>query len=188
MRRLGTVAVLTLTAGTLACGGGTPDAQNPDRPLPAYEGHAAELFDDGIEPTAMGYPSDQSASQPLGDTRLRERTQIGDAVVRAKVTTVTAKAEDRGRSWQVGLRTTERLAGSGVLAKDFLLTVDSRDPAAGILRGFEARLIGSSFVAFVREFRRAGAPGESDLRFHLAPDSPEEVKAVRAALTADSVH
>jgi hypothetical protein len=188
MRRFGTVAALALTAGTLACGGGTPDAQNPDRPLPAYEGHAAELFDDGIEPTAMGYPSDQSAGQPLGDTRLRERTQIGDAVVRAKVTTVTAKAEDRGRSWQVGLRTTERLAGSGVLAKDFLLTVDPRDPAAGILRGFEARLIGSSFVAFVREFRRAGSPGESDLRFHLAPDSPEEVKAVKSALATDSVH
>jgi len=186
MRRVATVLALALTASA-GCGGGTPDANNPDRPLPPYEGHAAELFDDAIEPTAMGYPSDTSAGQPLGDTRLRERTQIGDAVVRAKVTTVTSKAEDRGRSWQMGLRTTERLAGSGALPKDFLLTVDPTDPAAGILRGFEARLIGQSFVAFVREFRRAGAPGESDLHFHLAADSPEEVKAVKAALAADQV-
>lgn len=180
--------VLGLTASVPACAGGTPDAQNPDRPLPTYDSHSAELFDDAIEPTAMGYPSDTSVGRPMGDTRLRERSQVGDAVVRAKVTTVTSKAEDRGRSWQMGLRTTEHLAGSGPLPKDFLLSVDPTDPAAGILRGFEARLIGSSFVAFVREFRRAGAPGDSDLHFHLAADSPEEIQAVKAALVSDEVH
>jgi hypothetical protein len=166
----------------MGCGGGTPDARNPDRPLPDYVGHATELFDDGIEPTAMGYPRDTTAGQPLGDTRLRERTQVGDAVVRAKVTTVTSKAEDRGRSWQLGLHTVERLGGSGFLEKDFTLPVDASAPASGILKGFEARLIGQSFVAFVREFHRPKSPGDSDLHFHLAADSPEEIKAVKAAL------
>jgi hypothetical protein len=187
MRKSGAVALVAVCViagvGGAGCGGGTPDARNPDRPLPDYTGHAVELFDDGIEPTAMGYPRDNSAGQPLGDTRLRERTQVGDAVVRAKVTTVTSKAEDRGRSWQLGLHTVERLAGSGFLEKDFLLPVDPQDPASGILKGFEARLIGQSFVAFVREFRRPSSPGDSDLHFHLAADSPEEIKAVKAALT-----
>jgi hypothetical protein len=188
MRRVASWRVLGLTASMAACGGGTPDAQNPDRPLPVYDSHSAELFDDAIEPTALGYPSDTSQPRPIGDTRLRERTQIGDAVVRAKVTTVTSKAEDSGRSWQVGLRTTEHLAGSGALPKDFSLSVDPTDPAAGVLKGFEARLIGSRFVAFVREFRRPGAPGDSDLHFHLAADSPEEIQAVKAALASDQVH
>jgi hypothetical protein len=183
------LAALALATGTiLACGGGgIPDSRNPDRPLPDYGGHLAELFDDGIEPTAMGYPSDTTAGQPNGDTRLRERTQVGDAVVRAKVTTVTSKNEDRGRSWQLGLHTVERLAGTGFLEKDFLLAVDPTDAASGILKGFEARLIGQSFVVFVREFRRPKSPGDSDLHFHLAADSPDEIKAVKDAVLLDKV-
>jgi hypothetical protein len=109
--------------------------------------------------------------------------------VRARVTTVTSKQEDRGRSWQLGLHTVERLGGSGPLEKDFTLSVAPNDPASGIVHGFEARLIGTQVVAFVREFARAGAPpGEpGDLRFHLAPDSPDELKAVKAAQQQEQV-
>jgi hypothetical protein len=172
----------------VACGGGTPGARNPDRPLPPYTGHAAELFDDGIEPSAVGYPADPTVN-PVSDTRVRERTQIGDAVVRARVTTVTSKSEERGRAWQIGLHTLERLAGSGPLETDFVLTVLPNDAAAGIVHGFEARLVGAKFVAFVREFARDKAPpGEAgDLRFHLAADSADEVKAVKEAVLREQV-
>lgn len=175
--------LLLVSAAALgACGGANSDVRDPGRPLPPYGGHATELFDDAIEPNAVGYPMEAGTS-PLSDTRVRERTQVGDAVVRARVTTVTSKAEDRGPSWQLGLHTVERLAGAGPLEKDFTLVVGPADPAAGIVRGFEARLIGTSFVAFVREFTHPGAPpGEpGDLRFHLAADSPDELKAVKAA-------
>jgi hypothetical protein len=174
-------AAIAVASTTAACGGASGDLR-PDRPLPPYGGHAAELFDDAIEPNAVGYPM-EAGSSPLSDNRVRERTQIGDAVVRARVTTVTSKVEDRGRSWQLGFHTMERLAGSGPLEKDFTLTVASTDPASGIVHGFEARLIGTLVVAFVREFARPGAPpGEpGDIRFHLAADSADEQKAVKAA-------
>jgi hypothetical protein len=180
------VAAMSLVFA-LGCGGGNA-GMHPDRPLPAYAGHAAELFDDAIEPGAVGYPSDQDGP-PSADNRLRERTQVGDAVVRARVTTVTAKVEESGRSWQLGLHTIERLAGAGPLDPDFTLLVAANDPAAGIVRAFEARLIGTQVIAFVREFAKAGAPpGEpGDLRFHLAADSAEEKKAVTAAQLLEQV-
>jgi hypothetical protein len=182
-----TLASLPVLCGLLgACGGGNADVRNPDRPLPPYNGHATELFDDAIEPNAVGYPM-EAGGNPLSDNRVRERTQVGDAVVRVRVTTVTSKQEDRGRSWQLGFHTVERLGGSGPLEKDFTLSVAPSDPASGIVHGFEARLIGTQFVAFVREFARPGAPqGEpGDLRFHLAADTPEELKAVKNAQLAE---
>jgi hypothetical protein len=184
------LAVVASLAGSLAaCGGGTPEARNPDRPLPPYIGHATELFDDGIEPTAVGFPLDPSAN-PVGDTRVRERTQTGDAVVRARVRTVTSKVEDRGQSWQIGFHVVERLGGTGPLEADFTLPVLPSDPAAGIVHAFEARLIGKTFIVFVREFSHAGAPqgDPGDLRFHVAADSPEEAKAVKAGVLLEEVH
>lgn len=171
----------------VACGGGTPGATGPERPLPPYTGHAAELFDDAIEPIAVGYPD--AAANPAADTRLRERTQTGDAVVRARVMTVTSKEEDSGRSWQMGFHTVNRLGGAGPLDTDFALSVGPHDPAAGIVKAFESRLVGKTFVVFVREFAHEGAPpGErGDLRFHVAPDSPDEQQAVNAAILAQEV-
>ncbi|HEY8038442.1 MAG TPA: hypothetical protein VIF15_01560 [Polyangiaceae bacterium] len=170
----------------VACGGGTPDGRTPGRPLPPYTGQAVELFDDGLEPNAVGYPLEQGAA-PMTDNRLRERTQTGDAVVRARVVTVTSKQEDQGRSWQIGMHTLERLAGTGPLEQDFTVTVPSTAPAAGIVHAFEGKLIGSTFVAFVREFERPRAPGDSDLHFHLAVDSKDEVQAVKSAVLLDQV-
>jgi hypothetical protein len=178
-----------LVGGLASCGGGTPDARSPDRPLPPYIGHATELFDDSIEPTAVGFPMDPSGS-PQGDTRVRERTQTGDAVVRARVKTVTSKVEDRGNSWQIGFHIVERLGGTGPLEADFTLPVMPSDPASGIVHAFEARLIGKTFIVFVREFSHAGAPqgDPGDLRFHVAPDSPEEAQAVKAGVLLEQVH
>ena len=184
------LAVLACLAGSLAsCGGGVPEARNPDRPLPPYIGHATELFDDGIEPTAVGFPMDPGGN-PVGDTRVRERTQTGDAVVRARVRTVTSKVEDRGLSWQIGFHIVERLGGSGPLETDFTLPVLPSDPAAGIVHAFDARLIGKTFIVFVREFSHAGAPqgDPGDLRFHVAGDTPDEAKAVKAGVLQEEVH
>jgi hypothetical protein len=125
---------------------------------------------------------------------LRERTQVGDAVVRARVRTVTSKDEDRGRTWFIGLRTLERLAGTGPLDGDFTVEVGPSAMSSGLLRAYESHLIGSTFVAYLREFAHAGAasapgavPVEGDLHFHIARDDKDEVEAVRAAALLDRV-
>jgi hypothetical protein len=144
------------------------------------------LFDDAIEPRAVGYELDR-ALPPLNDKLLRERAQVGDAVVRARVTTVTSKDEDKGRSWQIGLHSLEKLGGPGPLPTDFTVHMDQRSPSAGIMRAFEGRLISMTFIAFVREFARPEAPEESDLHFHLTPDGKADIAAVHAAFTRDQV-
>src|ERR1700722_6864315 len=131
-RREAGVFAFVVAGAVCACGGSTLDARSAARPLPPHIGHPTDLFDDAIEPMAVGFPLDPSAS-PQGDTRVRERTQTGDAVVRARIRTVTSKDEDRGTSWQIGLHVVERLGGTGPVDPDFTLSVAPADPAGGIV-------------------------------------------------------
>ncbi len=184
------LALLVALLAPAACGGAAGTPEHPVRPLPPYAGHAVELFDDAIEPTAirgfqLSVPDDPNANLPRSDNLLRERTQVGDAVVRARVTTVTAKDEDRGRTWHLGLHTLQRLAGTGPLDSDFTLEVGMTGASSGIVRAFENRLIGQTFIAFVREFSRPA--NETELHFHLAPDAKDESDAVSAAALLDRV-
>jgi hypothetical protein len=189
------VLVLPLPALLCGCGGNTAEAARPTRPLPPYAAHWVELFDDAIEPAAVGgvggfqfAPTEAGRAAPRSDNLLRERTQVGDAVVRGRVTTLSSKEEDRGRSWQLGVHTLERLGGAGPLEADFVVRVGPSDAAAGMVRAFETRLIGQTFIAFVREFSRAGGVGaDSELHFHFAPDTKDEVDAVTAAVMLNPV-
>ncbi len=187
-RPLGLVLAVASSLALAACGASAPESRSPERPLPPYGGRSLELFDDAIEPTAVGFNLGASVP-PDRDRLLRERAQTGDAVVRARVTTVTSKDENNGRSWQMGLHTVERVTGGGPLATDFTLNVSSNSPSAGILRAFEGRLIGKTFVAFVREFGPVPPSdrAEPDLHFHLAHDGADEVNAVLAAALQGSV-
>jgi hypothetical protein len=212
MGRLGARAVMLAVCalGVASCGGGTPGARGAGRPLPPYSGHALDLFDDAIEPSTIGTRAggftgldalsalSARAGTPRSDNLLRERTQVGDAVVRARVQTVTSKEEDRGRSWRLGLHTIERLAGAGPLDDDFAVGVAADGPAAGLLRAYESRLVGTTLIAFVRVYTRpdpVGAAGaaaapdpEGDLHFHIARDAKDELEAVRSATLESRVH
>ncbi len=189
MLRLTITPVAMVAAALGGCAGTTNCARDPGNTMPAYAGHAAELFDDAIEPAAVGYELDQAPTPetPMSSNRLRERAQVGDAVVRAHVTTVTSKDENKGRTWQIGLRTVETIAGSSSFPTDFTVEIESSGPSAGIVRAFESRLIGKTFLAFVREFARPGADGDAELHFHLAPDGKPDIGAVLAAVKTDQV-
>lgn len=176
-------ALLACTA-LMSCGG--KGASSPGQNGPPYSGRAVSLFDDGIDPIAVGYQLDPGPA-PSGDAKLRERVQTADAVLRAHVVTVTSKREDVGQSWQLGFHTVARLAGGGSLDPDFTLEVESTDPGAGMVRAFEGSLVGRSFVVAVRAFARPGAPGEIDLHFHLAADKPDVLDAVKQATLLQQV-
>jgi hypothetical protein len=169
----------------LCCGGiSEREAATPQTRLPSYEGRATELFDDTIEPAAVGYGGIEPGGRPKRDAMLRERTQTGDAVVRARVVTVTSGAEGQESGWQIGLRTLETVAGTKAPASDFSFFVAGRGPAAGVVRMLDARLIGTTFVVFVRAFEPGGGepPAEGPaLHFHFARDDKDELGAVREA-------
>lgn len=179
----GALALLPLLAGTLGCGKG---ASGPGRDLPPYTGHSVDLFDDGIDPDAVGFQVAPGAP-PMSDTRLRERTQTGDAVVCARVLTVTEKKEEKRHTWQLGMHTVERLAGSGPLDDDFTLEVEDTDPGAPMVHAFQGGLVGKTFVAFVRAFASPVVADEWDEHFHLASDTPGVKQAVQSAVLLQQV-
>jgi hypothetical protein len=150
------------------------------RALPRYDAAAADLFDDAIEPAAVGIPLEARAD-PKG-LHLRALTVAADAVVRARAITLTSRHEEGAPSWQLGLHTLETLAGSAP-PETFTLQIKGTDPSAGIVRSTEGQIAGKTFVAFLREFsdddRSHGDAAQ--LHFHVAPDSKDEVDAVRQA-------
>lgn len=182
LRSLSTVALaagLAVSLGALSgCGPMTgPGAKS--RPLPAYAGHAADLFDDSIDPAAVGMDFDKGYT-PKADAMLRERSQTSDAVLRVKIATVTGKKDGPEANYQLGLHTVEKMAGANPPPTDFTVAVSKSSESHGILKNFEGRLVGYPFVAFVREFVRPD--GDHEVHFHLSPDTKEVKAAVNDAV------
>ncbi len=179
IRRFGMLVLpLAMGIGIYGCGPSAP-ANGPTRPLPAYSGRAAELFDDAIDPAAVGMDYDKGYS-PKADPLLRERAQVSDAVLRVKVQTVTGKTDGPEKSYQLGLRTVEKMTGAHSPGDDFTVAVNKSSESHGILKNFEGRLVGYPFVAFVREFVRPD--GDHEIHFHLSPDTKEVKAAVGDAV------
>jgi hypothetical protein len=159
------------------------------RALPAYQGRAAELFDDAIEASAVGY--DLGGMGPKKVARdLAELAQSADSIVRARVVTVTVDPGPSGASWQVGLHPVATVGGTSPSDEDFTLVIRSSDPSSGLLRAVEQHLVGTTFVAFTREFVAISGeqgPPVPALHFHIVRDSREELDAIRAALVLGEV-
>jgi hypothetical protein len=197
IRRFPILALPLLTSiAPLGCGASTPTPRTP-RNVPPYDSHSAELFDDGIEPDAVGFTPEHS-EKPSSDNKLRERAQVGDAVLRARVTTVN---EDSAKNWQLDFQTLEVLhAGGREKAKSappptpydstFSLTVEPTDPSFGIVNSMMTRLVGHTFVVYLRTFAHGTDPhpaDDPDLHFHVATDSKDEIDAVRSAIVLGEV-
>lgn len=175
---VGIVLAGLVGAGTPGCSA-SAGQRDADRPVVAYAGAAAKLFDDAIDPAAVGLDYDKGYS-PRADKSLRERSQTGDAVVRVRVATVTAKTDGPEKIYQLGLHTVEKLTGKNPPPADFTVQITKTSESLGIMKNFESRLVGYAFVAFVREF---GSPnGEREVHFHLAPDTKDVKTAVGDAM------
>ncbi len=173
---VGCAMSLVLVALAVGCGG-PPGARDPSQPVSPYAGHLADLFDDAIDPAAVGIDFDRGYA-PRADKALRERVQIGDSVLRVRITTVTAKTDGPAPVFILSVSTVEKLVGTpppGV----FEVRVSKASDSHGILKSFEGRLVGHAFVAFLKEF--SGEGGERELHFHFAPDTPEVKAAVQDA-------
>src|SRR4051812_38723318 len=121
--------VLLLLAGC------TP-AEAPARALPSYNGRSTELFDDVIEPRALGLDTDLTTNAK-SDPLLRERVQIGDAALRVRVDTITVKQEGADSSFQIGFRILDKLAGQNSPGEGFTVKITKRSPSAGMLKSYE---------------------------------------------------
>ncbi|NUQ78851.1 MAG: cobalamin ABC transporter substrate-binding protein [Polyangiaceae bacterium] len=183
-RRLPSIFVLgLLAASALSAAGCGPeqDAQSPEsvQGLPPWLGHDQTVFDDGIDPEAVGLSME--ARPPKGDPLLRERALTADVVARVKVTTVTVESVGDDSTVHLGILVGDPpLRTPKIPEQRFELLIRPSGRAFGIAKAFDARLQGLIFVGFLKRF--VGAGGEPEIHWHLSADTPEVVAAVKDAV------
>jgi hypothetical protein len=172
-----------LAASTLAAPGCGPsqDAQSATAVdgLPSWLGHEREVFDDGIDPAAVGLSME--GPSPRNDPFLKERALTADVVARVKVTTVTVDSVGDDSMVHLGILVGDPpLRTPTIPDQRFELLIRPSGRAFGIAKAFDARLQGLIFVGFLKRF--AGPDGEAEIHWHLSADTPEVVAAVKDAV------
>ncbi|MBL9020948.1 MAG: cobalamin ABC transporter substrate-binding protein [Myxococcales bacterium] len=176
-------------AGSLAAVGGCAGADSPEPQsaktlgLPNWVGTDKELFDDQIDPSALGLMPSQLGRR---DETLWARAQQAEIIGRVRVQTVTVDSRGGDSTYHLGLRFANELLGPTDLEdRDFEVTIEPRDPAYGIAKALDTGLHGRTFVGFLKRF--AGADDQVEVHFFLAPDSAEIAKAVQEAVAIKEV-
>src|SRR5215213_9038509 len=134
------------------CGPGQ-DAQSATAvdSLPSWMGHDREVFDDGIDPAAVGLSMD--GPSPRSDPFLKERALTADVVARVKVTTVTVDSVGDDSMVHLGILVGDPpLRTPKIPDPRFELLIRPSGRAFGIARAFDARLQGLTFVGFLKRF------------------------------------
>ena len=179
------MALAAAAALSMGCSGAPTGAAASTVPgVPRWDGHVREVFDDNIDPAAVGMQMDANA--PRFDKFLRERAQTADLVARLRVQTVTVDSVGDEKRYHLGMQ-----VGFPTLAKPkmedrlFDLDVSQTSRAYEIVKAFDARLRGLTFIGFVARF--TNADGEVELHFHLSPDTAEVAAAVKEALALQEI-
>lgn len=147
--------------------------------LPPWQGHDRDVFDDNIEPAAVGLSLE--GGSPRSDPLLRERAQTADLVARVRVSTVTVDSIGDQRTYHLGIRVGyPPLATPRLSDRTLELHIRPTSRAFGIAKAFDARLREMTFIAFIRRF--AGEAGEPEIHWHLSPDTAEVAAAVKDAV------
>lgn len=168
-----------LGLGAAGCEPAKPGQTAVASNLPRWEARGRQIFDDNIDPAAVGLSMD--GPSPRSDAFLRERAQTADVVARVRVQTVTVDSVGDQKTYhlniQVGVPT---LAEAKVPDRTFELSIKPTSGAFGIARAFDARLRGQTFVGFIKRF--SSEEGEVEVHWHLSPDTAEVVNAIKEAV------
>lgn len=155
---------------------GSPGAGNG---LPRWEARPRQIFDDNIDPAAVGLSMD--GPSPRSDAFLRERAQTADVVARVRVNTVTVDSVGDQSTYHLGIQVgIPTLTTAKVPDRAFELSIKPSSGAFGIAKAFDARLRGQTFIGFVKRF--GGEDGELEIHWHLSPDTAEVVAAIKEAV------
>jgi hypothetical protein len=177
------LALASLAPGLGGCGSGPP-AVSPTSELPRWEGRAPVIFDDNIDPAAVGLSLD--GPSPRSDAHMRERAQTADVVARVRVQTVTVDSSGDHQTYHLGIQVgIPTLTPAKVPDRTFELSIKSTSGAFGIARSFDARLRGQTFIGFIKRY--GTDDGEVAVHWHLSPDSAEVATAVKEALALGEV-
>lgn len=147
--------------------------------LPRWDARARMVFDDNIDPAAVGLSME--GPSPRSDPFLRERAQTADVVARVRVQTVTVDSIGEESTYHLGIQVgVPTLTAAKVPDRSFELSIKPTSGAFGIAKAFDNRLRGQTFVAFVRRY--ATDDGDVEVHWHLSADTAEVAAAVKEAV------
>lgn len=176
------LALLAAVGPAAGCAAAQDRGATPADPLAGlrpWEGHDRDVFDDNIDPAAVGFSLD--GPSPRADRFLRERAQTADVVARVRVSTVTVESIGEQSTYHLGIQVGyPPLATPRVPDRSFELHIRPSSRAYGLAKALDARLRGLTFIAFIRRF--AGEDGEPEIHWHLSPDTAEVAAAVQEAV------
>ena len=182
-------ALLALGTLTLAGALGCEPSRDPLVPvntsgLPLWVGHGQELFDDNIDPTALGLSME--GPSPRSDRFLRERSQTAEVVAYVRVQTVTSESVGENTTYHLGVQVgTPTLTKPKIPDVTFDLVIRSTSPSFSIAKQFDAGLRGKTFIGFFHRF--SNEEGEPAVHFHLSPGTPEVAAAVKEAVALGEI-
>lgn len=177
--------VTVLGAAVAGCG----PSRNPNMTyhasgLPLWQGTAADLFDDNIDPAAVGLSME--GPSPRSDRFLRARAQTADVVARVRVNTVTVDSVGDDTTYHLGVQVgVPTLTKPRIEDRSFELVIRPGGRSYGVAKAFDARLRGMTFVGFIGRF--ATADGEPEIHWHLSADTAEVAAAVKEAVALGEV-
>jgi len=175
-----------LSVGTLACSADEAPGPVSARAsgLPSWQGNDKDLFDDEIDPAALGFTA---AKNPRKDQALWARAQSSDVAGKVRVQTITVDSRGGDATYHLGLQFAEPALATkpGVVDRVFDVTIEPRDPAYGLVKALDTGIQGKTFVGFVKRF--ASADDEVEVHFFLAPDSAEVAAVVQEAVAVQEV-
>jgi hypothetical protein len=169
----------TLVLGSAGCEPAKPGQTASAAGLPRWEARPRQIFDDNIDPAAVGLSME--GPSPRSDAFLRERAQTADVVARVRVQTVTVDSVGDQKTYHLGIQVgVPTLAEAKVQDRTFELSIKPSSGAYGIAKAFDARLRGQTFVGFIKRF--SSEDGEVEVHWHLSPDTAEVVAAIKEAV------
>ena len=171
-------ALALLPAG---CGDPPLEAQTPSaQGLSPWADRARVVFDDNIDPAAVGYTMDAPSAR--ADRYLRERAQTAELVARLRVQTVTIDTVGDENTYHLGVQVgSPTLAPNPKIAERTLeLTFKPNSPAFGIAKALDQRMQGVTFIGFVSRFASPDG-SEVELHWHMCPDTQDVADAVKEA-------
>lgn len=165
-----------------ACSDPGPEWQSPaSLGLKPWGDHERAVFDDNIDPAAVGYTMDAPSAR--SDKFLRERAQTGEVVARMRVQTVTIDTVGDDSTYHLGVQiASPTLAPNPKIEERTLeLVIRSSSPAFGIAKALDQRMQGVTFIGFARRFASADGT-EVELHWHMSPDTADVAEAVKEAV------
>lgn len=172
------LCVALLTVGSAGCGPARSANEIQIDKLPEYTGAAAKLFNDSIEPSALGLSLEKVTFK--NDAHFRERVQQADVVSEVEITTVTVGKTDEKSVYFLQFEPQQGYTKLG-LASDMLeLRVADGEGAYPLINMIQARARGRKLIGMWKRFREGNA---ATLHWYFAPDNEDTVSATKEALT-----